>query len=684
MSIAEEIDQPELMVSKTTAGILRGRFQVNLSEPLPALDRNRNKAFRVTDNSHPESPCYAIVLDPDTPYRMDYANMLRNNEVPGTLDLLDYGAVSFGETDTRFVFVFDRPEGGLVFNELEGPIPERTVLDSFVPCLIETISRHDKFGFAHRGIRTSNLFFKDEEQTKITLGESVSTPPGSDQPTVFEPLESANAHEFGRGHGNSGFDSYAMGVLIVQLIGGVLPLQDKSPEEIFSLKLEQGSYSLLVKGLSLSNRCKLLLSGLLHDDPHRRWDAEMLSKWREIIQDRPTPGLGDRKGLAPIIFAEKEYDRPRLLAQALTQKPKEACELLDGDKLSNWIRNSLRDDETADRMSQIQSPNKKQSRRKKRDEYTTVAQMSGLLDPNGSLWFKDLTFAGGGGLGGVLSYAFMTDSSEMKTVLGELLENGVLLNMATNDKDWEALKRRGWLSMSLANECFDLMRKKNQLGFGLERCLYELNPTLTCRSPNFSGHYISTIRQLFETAEKKLLSSNGNMPLFDRHTAAFIACRSSGLRQYFTELTKHRSGDTKHTVILLKLFAQLQNVHYPKALPGFCLWAETLLKPLISGIQSDLRREYVMQRFETVKKTGNLNTLINVVDIERHLKLDSQEYSKAIQSFINAERMAIRLHDAVAQRKAEANKYGSWLASVFSIATLVTSMILSALYFLGA
>ncbi|MCR9212119.1 MAG: hypothetical protein NXI13_00260 [Proteobacteria bacterium] len=684
MSIAEELDQPQLTGTESTAGILRGRFQVNLSAPIPALDRKRNKAYRVTDNSYPESSRYAIVLDPDVPYRMDYANMLRNNEVTGTVDLLDYGAVSFGEMDTRFVFVFERPEGDLVFNELEGPIEERTVLDVYVPAIIETINKHEKFGFAHRGIRGSNLFFKDEARTEIILGESATTPAGSDQPTVFEPLESANAHEFGRGNGNASFDCYALGVLIVQLVGGTLPLQEKNPAEIFTQKLEQGSFALLTKGLSLSNRCKLLLSGLLHDDPHRRWDVEMLSKWCEIIQDRPTPGLGDRKGIAPIMFEDVEYDRPRLLAQAMTQKPKQACGLLEDKKLSNWVRNSLRDDETADRMAEIQSPGQGQSRRKKRDEFTTIAQVSGLLDPNGSLCFKDLAFAGGGGLGSILSYAFMTDSSDMKSVLGDLLENGILINMATNDQDWEALKRRGWLSMSLANECFDLMKKKDQLGFGLERCLYDLNPTLTCRSPNFPGSYISTVRQLIEIAEKKLVSSNGNMSLFDRHTAAFIASRSTGLRQYFTELSKSRSGDLKHTVSLLKLFAHLQNVHYPRALPGFCLWAETLLKPLISNIQSDLRREFVKQRFEAAKRTGSLNTLISAVDIERHMKLDSREYSQAIMSFINAERLAIRLHDAVQERKAEANKYGSWLASVFSIATLVTSMILSTLYFLGS
>lgn len=684
MSIAEELDQPDLTVPETTAGVLRGRFQVNLSEPLPVLDRKRNKAFRAVDQSHPESPCYAIVLDPDVPYRMDYANMLRNNEVPGSVDLLDYGAVSFGQSDTRFVFIFEHPEGGLVLNKLEGPVAERTVLDVYVPELIDTIAKHAKYGFAHRGIRADNLFFTDEMRTDVILGENVTTPPGSDQPTVYEPLESANAHEFGRGHGNDSFDTYALGVLIVELLTGSLPLQDKSPSEIFSLKLEQGSYALMVKGMAFSNRCKMLLSGLLHDDPHRRWNAEMLEKWREIIQDRPTPGLGDRKGLAPIIFAEQEFDRPRLLAQAMTQKPKEACELLEGDKLSNWIRNSLRDDEAADRVSQILTTQKGNARRKKRDEFTTICQVSGLLDPNGSLWFKDLTFAGGGGLGGILSYAFMTDSADMKTVLGELMENGLLINMATNDKDWEALKRRGWLSLSLANECFDQMRNKDQLGFGLERCLYDLNPTLTCRSPNFAGSYVSNIRQLIEVAEKKLVSLNGNMPLFDRHTAAFIASRSVGMRQYFSELSKSRSGDLKHTVALLKLVAHLQKIHYPRTLPGFCLWAETLLMPLISSIQSDLRREIVLQKFEAAKKTGNLAILISAVDIERHKKLDSVEYGRAVQSFIDAERLAMRLHDAVDQRKAEASKYGSWLASVFSIATLVTSMILSTLYFLGS
>jgi len=682
MSTAEAIDFEETVSRSDIAGILNNRFRIDLSAPLNFLDKGANKAFTASDVRDPSAKCYAVISNPYVPYRPELAHALKTTHVPGILDLLDYGAVKFDEADIRQIFIFSMPDGGMAINAQEGPMPERQILDVLVPHVMNVFRDLERIGFTHRAIRVDNLFFADEDRTEFVLGEAVTTPPGSDQPTVYEPLESANANIYGRGNGTLLFDTYALGVMILHLLTGQLPRQDLSADALFTAKLEHGSFTALTEDITLSSRVHLLLTGLLHDDPKRRWNLETLERWREIMHDRPQPGRGERRGLSAIAFLGKDYNSPRLLAQALTWDPKAAVKLLENDKLANWARNSLKDTEIADMISEVKPSSIGTSKGHKRDEMTATTQLISLLDTEGSLWFKGIAFAWGG-LGPVLAYAFMKDPDGMKATLAELLGNGVLLTVATNDDDWSVLKRRGWLSMSKASDCFEFMKNQQQLGFGLERCLYELNPTIACLSPNLVGSDIKTLSQFIEIAEKNLLKSGGNFNPFDRHCAAFIAAKSSGLRKYFSRLGISKQGDAAHTVALLKMAGHLQKVHHPAPLPGFCNWMETLITPLVGNIQSELRRELVRKKFESVRSCGNIDAILSALDIERQVKLDDQEYIRAIDEYVGAERLVAQLQNGSGARKLAAAKYGHWIASVISISALATSMALSSLYFLG-
>ncbi|PHQ70242.1 MAG: hypothetical protein COB93_06010 [Sneathiella sp.] len=682
MSGTEVIKFEDSAGSQEVAGVLNGRFRVDLSDPLNFLDKGENRAFRVTDMQNAEAKLFAITSNPYVPYRPELAHILKTAHVPGMLDLLDYGAVKFAETDIRQSFIFTMPEGGLVFNANEGPLAEQQILEVIVPLILQVMGSLEPIGAAHRGIRADNLFFVDEGRKQVILGESVTMPPGSDQPVVYEPLESANAHMFGRGNGSLGFDAYALGVLVVHLLGGKLPGQGLSAEELFTRKLQHGSFAALTEDVSLPPWANLLLTGLLQDDPHRRWDLETLGRWREIMHDRPKPGRGDRPALAPILFKEQEYHSSRLLAQAFSHDPKAAAGLLENDKLGNWFKNCLHDSDTADTLSHIRTTSIGASKGHKRNEITATTQIISLLDPEGSLWFRDVTFAWGG-LGGLLAYAFMKDPGSLKNTLAELLENGLLLTVATNDEDWSVLKRRGWLSMSKASDCFEYMKSKAQLGFGLERCLYEMNPTVACLSSVLIGCDVRTLPQFIEIAEKKLLASQGKSNPFDRHGAAFIAAKSSGLRKYFSRLSNSSQGDVAHSIALLQMAAHLQKIYHPKPLPGFCLLMETLLTPLFGKIQSELRRELARKRYQSVRNSGDIGAILATVDLERQLNLDSQEYIRAIDEYVGAERLATQLQNAGEGRKMAASRYGHWIASVISISALATSMGLSGLYFFG-
>jgi eukaryotic-like serine/threonine-protein kinase len=682
MSLAEDISETEDSTPELPGAQLDGRFRIDLSARLSFLDRGQNQAFKAVDLKNPAVELFAVVSSPFVPYRQDFVDILSVQKIPGLVELHAYGPARFGKMDIRFVFIFQMPKGSLVFNQSDGPLEDRAILDKIVPQLIETLSNLEKTKTPHRGIRADNLFYDDLNGEKIILGESVTTPPGSDQPDVYEPIESANAHKFGRGTASISSDVYSLGVLIVHLLTGSMPLLDKTTEQVFVSKLENGSFATLTEGLALSSRMGLLLKGLLHDNPDRRWDLEILGRWREIMHDNAKIGTGDRSGLATLSVSGQDFDSPRLLANALSYAPKEACDLLISGKLATWVKKSLRDNETAEKISRVQTISRSKTRGSQKSELTATAQICNLLFPSGAIRYRELSF-GDDGIPGLLSFAFQNDDSAMKASLDELLGSGILTEILGNIDSSLATRRKGILLQPKLADCVEYIKNKDRLGFGLERCFYELNPTAPCLSPSMIGSHVTTMARFMKVVEKKLTTPGNQINPFDRHCAAFIAAKATGQGKRFHQMGLGKPGSAVYTVGLLKLFGQLQSIYHPGPLPGFCLWSDSLLKPLISGLKSELRRQFVMKRFEVARKSGNMGSILAATDIQQHIKKDEKEFLQAKSSFTGAEQMAVRLEAATEERKAAATQYGNWIASVLSITALLTSMGLTVLHFLG-
>jgi len=682
MSLAEEIVEPQVSAPIETGAQLDGRYRIDLSARLSFLDKGQNQAYKAIDVKNPGVEFFAMISNPFVPYRLDFTEAMTVNHIPGIIDLLAHGPVRFGEMDIRYVFIFEMPVGGLIFNQSDGPLDEQIVLSKIVPQLIETLRALEKLNIPHRGIRADNLFYKDLAQSDVVLGESITTPAGSDQFAVYEPIESANAHVFGRGVGNRARDVYAMGVLIVHLLSGRLPVENLTTEQIFTSKLDRGSYTLLTSGLTLSSRMQLLLKGLLHDDPARRWDVELLGKWREIMHDRAKMGSGDRQVPGTILVDGHTYDSPKLLANALAEVPKEACELLKSGKLAAWVKNSLRDNDTAEKLADIQVTTRSRSRGQLRSELTATAQISNMLSPTGAIRYRDLAFSKDG-LPNLLAYAFQTDDATMKTSMAELLESGILVELLEDIVGDQGQRRIGALLQSKVSDCLVYMKNKDRAGFGLERCFYELNPTAACLSPSLLGSHVTTMAQFMKVVEKKLTTPGNQINPFDRHCAAFIAAKASGQGKSFRQIGLGKPGSVEHSVGLLNMFGRLQNIYHPGPLPGFCIWIDSQLKPLIANLKSELRREFVIKRFEIARKSGNMGTILLAIDIQRQTKKDKKEYRQARSNFAGTGQLAVRLEAAIEERKAAASQYGNWIASVLSIAALLTSMGLSALHFMG-
>ena len=682
MAIALEENQEQDDLQRAPLGILRDRYKILLNSPLPHMDSGENRAYAVEDRQNSSAKLYAVVSHPGVPYRDELAQRLTSKSAPGMMELHSHGLVNFGPLDSRYVFVFDLPTHGRAFTDEKGPLGEQEVLGKIVPRILDTIIDFAARGESHRGIRADNIYYMDDDRLGLVLGECVTNPPGALQPAIYEPLESANSMPYGRGDANIMADIYALGVLIVHLLGGVLPGEGRSSTELYAAKLQQGSYAVLVPKIPASSRVGFLLAGLLNDDPSRRWNVEVLKRWRDGVYERPRPGFGDRRAPGPLVFEEVEYVSPRLLALALTQRPSQGYAMLENGKLESWVKNSLNDKDAGAQFHEIVSRARSTSRGLRRNEIQAISRASAILDHQGSLWYRDITFSRGG-FNSLLAYAFQ-EGGPVKNTIAEILEGGLLLDIIYSEAKQRGSDRKkdeSWMKLGLASDCFEFMEKRNHAGYGLERCLYELNPTISCLSSVMDGVHVQDVVQLIEVLEAKALKAEGKINPYDRHVAAFIAARSKRLNKQIQELTSLKEGSVDYVYALAMLFARLQNLMSPSPKPGLCLWVGELIKPLINKIHSDIRREFVKSKYEKVKESGSIEKILKAVDLKNNLRRDAKEYEQAIRAFVSVENSIAALENGTEFRKLASQKYGHWIASVISISALMASMGLSYLYF---
>jgi hypothetical protein len=156
-------------------------------------------------------------------------------------------------------------------------------------------------------------------------------------------------HPSARGEGTIADDVYALGVLLVGLAIGQLPMVDLSADEIIRRKLERGSFAALAGSVRLPPGIADLARGMLAEDPEHRPPPVMLAdpiaaRSRRVAA-RPPPRA--QSGLE--IGGVHVWDA-RSLAYAAFRAPEDGLRLLRGPDIDAWLRRALGDPLLASRV----------------------------------------------------------------------------------------------------------------------------------------------------------------------------------------------------------------------------------------------------------------------------------------------------------------------------------------------
>lgn len=172
------------------------------------------------------------------------------------------------------------------------------------------------------------------------------------------------------------------------------------------------------------------------------------------------------------------------------------------------------------------------------------------------------------------------------------------------------------------------MNEMEAIGYGIERCLYELNPELACLSPSLIHASALTPAEALIALEN--VATQPNRPSFpvDRHLAAFLMSRWKGLNFIDLRDMGKPQREVKNLAVL-KILADVQSHFKINELPNLCQWMAEICAPMITHYHNLKTRARVQEEIARAVSSGQLIKLVRVFGSRQALTEDSSDYQEA-------------------------------------------------------
>lgn len=643
--------------------VLKDRYMLDTATPLTEFDSPSAKAYLVEDRRDLGQKLFALICSPEIPTRVATIRKQKEDSASGRLDLIDWDVIYWPPLGQRtMAIIFERPLGGRVLHRLarkETKITEYDVPRKLAEPLANILQKMSNAEGAHRAIRPENIFFRDEDMTELIIGENVSSPPGFDQPTIFEPIERAMADPAGRGTGSARDDIFALGVTIGILVLGHNPVAKVKEEDLILARIEQSSYAVIFGNSRIPLPLLEPLRGMLNDDPVTRWDYNEISNWLTGQRTNPTKKKPVHKAEIPFPFRGKEYTSTRALARHFAQKVPDAVKAASDDSFELWLKRSLNSEDMASAVSGlIQNAKFHKEGYQGQDDYV-VANLCMILDPPGPLRYKGTAFMPDGFGQMAASQILHNDNAQM---VGEVLSHDMT-------SAWFNNQRPPFPGTSELRANFTTLKgflAIKDIGYGIERVLYEINPSLPCHSPMIVHEYVLLIDHVLSSLNAAAGNADTNQRPMDRHIAGFIAARFD---QDIHPHLKALGSDARDTSIigLLSLFAFLQWKLREQQLLGLSSWVGGLLGPAINSYHNRITRSDIEAEIPRLVRKGSLPELFDLVDNAERRKEDRDGYAEARAEWLAAEEEVRDIEGAGDERITKAERAGQQAAAVIAI-----------------
>ncbi|MBK1664867.1 hypothetical protein CKO38_06350 [Rhodospirillum rubrum] len=666
--------EPEVAATASGGGeppVLRDRYEIDPAKPLPGLDMPNAHAFRVTDKRNGQRALYALVCDGPLPPRTSAMRTLRGVSAPGLVPLIEWGVVDWPPVDGRCVaVVYERPLGGRLMkseNEVFQPVPDQSFAKIIWRPLIAGLTELQGRSIAHRAIRPTNLYWMDREQTRIALGDCTTSPPAYDQPVGCETIESGMASREGRGGGYYPDDMYALGATLVIASVGSDPLAGVAPEAIVSAKIANGSYSTVVGDERVPLGVIELVRGLLVDDQDQRWSLESIELWSNGRRMNPMQTRQEKRAQRPFVFRGAEYYTRRALAHALSQDWESGVQPIMEGKVETWLRRGLELGDLADSVGNVVRAANVTAKDAGPVRDMAVAAVLILMDPRAPVRYGKVR---------VHMEAFGTAMACTLAMRGDIRPYIDLIQRDIT-KTWIAAQEAFSSDFGRFDAEFKDLRTylvQTSKGGGIERCLYEMNESLPCRSALLRNQCVLEIGDLLPALEWVAVKADQKQSPADRHVVAFVAARYP--KDTMGQIHALNDEDPRKAALgVLSLLAVLQWKLGPESLPGLAAWLGSQMAPAINSYHSREKRKRIEKELPKVVRKGSLPDLYFLLDDSKERQLDLDGFLAARQQYAQAAQQVAALESGNYRVSETSERLGQQTAASVSVAIAIVTIV---------
>ncbi len=604
--------------------LVEGRFRVLMQQPLEAFNSTLGKAYKAKDERGEQRDYYALVCPIHLPYRTRTVEAIRSLSHPNFLALAAAGACYISQLrEVRYVCVFEQPKGVKLsqVSASQGALNDRFVSEQVIAPINQIILAFAERGMNHGSINLENIYFGD----KLLLGECVSEPSGLSQPFIYEPLDRILSSEMGKGNGDILADVFALGVVVLYLLTAK-KMPDVERRVYVQQVILQGSYTVLADRHNFSPMMSDFLRGTLNDEPKERWTPQIIQSWLAGKRFNLVPPAPPREAARPYVFKEREFVSRRALAHAFHESWEDAIDNIREGKLQRWAHMSLHRPELGEQIEKIVQYAGSSRTVSAKANNELVARTIIALDPSGPVRLRDMS-ANVDGLGSMLAEAMTKDKQDSVQFLFEALDDDLPNFWADQQKD---VKNQKVSTVLWRLQKVRIMMRLRSLGFGPERVLYEINPTMSCQSDILKDRHITDYTQLLHTLDAIATEyANSHSPL-DRHSAAFLAAKMGINKEIFiTELTRFADLSSEPKLIMLRLLLTAQDRIGGAPLRGLCHWMAITCLPLLDRFHNRKIRKTLEEEIKRSCITGQLAGMAKVLFEPMYYLRDQLEFQRA-------------------------------------------------------
>lgn len=153
--------------------LVKERYEIDYAQPLPWLDSNGAKAFRVIDRIDTKRGLFALLCSNATCPRSTILPYVKSIECRSLMKLVEFGIVTWLPEKSRNLALIYKIPYGKVFEggKTELDIRSSEKFKNTLISLLSAVEALKNYNITHRAIRADNLYYANAEKTEILIGD---------------------------------------------------------------------------------------------------------------------------------------------------------------------------------------------------------------------------------------------------------------------------------------------------------------------------------------------------------------------------------------------------------------------------------------------------------------------------------------------------------------------------------